>query len=135
MGIFSKIKEKAGMSNDFNEFPEEFTNDYVQIDAEKKVTGKTKVIVRPFMIEDFSDIKPMLDAIREGYTIALVNIKPLKDKDIMELKRAVGKLKKTCEAIEGDIAGFGEDWLVITPSFAQIHRDRNTENIDNTAEA
>jgi SepF-like predicted cell division protein (DUF552 family) len=87
------------------------------------------------MIEDFSDIKPMLDSIREGYTIALVNIKPLKDKDIMELKRAVGKLKKTCEAIEGDIAGFGEDWLVITPSFAQIHRDRNTENIDNTAEA
>ncbi|HLC73744.1 MAG TPA: cell division protein SepF [Candidatus Nanoarchaeia archaeon] len=135
MGIFSKIKEKVGMNNDFNEFPEEFTNDYVQIDAEKKVTGKTKVIVRPFMIEDFSDIKPMLDAIREGYTIALVNIKPLKDKDIMELKRAVGKLKKTCEAIEGDIAGFGEDWLVITPSFAQIHRDRNTENIDNTAEA
>ena len=135
MGIFSKIKEKVGMSNDFNEFPEEFTNDYVQIDAEKKVTGKTKVIVRPFMIEDFSDIKPMLDAIREGYTIALVNIKPLKDKDIMELKRAVGKLKKTCEAIEGDIAGFGEDWLVITPSFAQIYRDRNTENIDNTAEA
>ena len=50
MGIFSKIKEKVGMSNDFNEFPEEFTNDYVQIDAEKKVTGKTKVIVRPFMI-------------------------------------------------------------------------------------
>ena len=135
MGIFSKIKEKVGMSNDFNEFPEEFTNDYVQIDAQKKVTGKTKVIVRPFMIEDFSDIKPMLDAIREGYTIALVNIKPLKDKDIMELKRAVGKLKKTCDAIEGDIAGFGEDWLVITPSFAQIYRDRNTENIDNTAEA
>ena len=135
MGIFSKIKEKVGMNNDFNEFPEEFTNDYVQIDAEKKVTGKTKVIVRPFMIEDFSDIKPMLDSIREGYTIALVNIKPLKDKDIMELKRAVGKLKKTCDAIEGDIAGFGEDWLVITPSFAQIYRDRNTENIDNTAEA
>src|SRR3990167_1012840 len=92
MGIFSKIKEKVGMNNDFNEFPEEFTNDYVQIDAEKKVTGNTKVIVRPFMIEDFSDIKTMLDAIRGGYNIALVNIKPLKDKDIMELKRAVGKI-------------------------------------------
>ena len=134
MGIFSKIKEKVGISNDIDDFPEEFTNDYVQIDAEKRAAGKAKVIVRPFMIEDFSDIKPMLDSIREGYTIALVNIKPLKDKDIMELKRAVGKLKKTCEAIEGDIAGFGEDWLVITPSFAQIYRDRNTENIDNTAE-
>ena len=87
------------------------------------------------MIEDFSDIKPMLDAIREGYTIALVNIKPLKDKDIMELKRAVGKLKKTCDAIEGDIAGFGEDWLVITPSFAQIYRDKNVENINTEEQA
>lgn len=131
MGIFSKIKERVGLGENFEDFPEDFTSDYVQIDSEKKIPGK-KVIVRPFLIEDFSDIKPMLDAIREGYTIALVNIKPLKDKDIMELKRAVGKLKKTCDAIEGDIAGFGEDWLVITPSFAQIHRDKNTENIDAT---
>ncbi|MBS3149375.1 cell division protein SepF [Candidatus Woesearchaeota archaeon] len=135
MGIFSKIKEKVGISNDIDDFPEEFTNDYVQIDAEKRAAGKAKVIVRPFMIEDFSDIKPMLDAIREGYTIALVNIKPLKDKDIMELKRAVGKLKKTCDAIEGDIAGFGEDWLVITPSFAQIYRDKNVENINTEEQA
>ena len=135
MGIFSKIKEKVSISNDIDDFPEEFTNDYVQIDAEKRAAGKAKVIVRPFMIEDFSDIKPMLDAIREGYTIALVNIKPLKDKDIMELKRAVGKLKKTCDAIEGDIAGFGEDWLVITPSFAQIYRDKNVENINTEEQA
>ena len=130
MGIFSKIKEKVGISNDIDDFPEEFTNDYVQIDAEKRAAGKAKVIVRPFMIEDFSDIKPMLDAIREGYTIALVNIKPLKDKDIMELKRAVGKLKKTCDAIEGDIAGFGEDWIVVTPSFAHVYRNTQTEELN-----
>ena len=60
-------------------------------------------------------------------TIALVNIKPLKDKDLVELKRAISKLRKTCEAIEGDIAGFGEDWIVVTPSFAQIHRTTETE--------
>ena len=130
MGIFSKIKEKVGFGDDFNEFPEEFTNEYVEINAEKRAGSGKKVIVRPFLIEDFSDIKPMLDAIREGYTIALVNIKPLKDKDLLELKRAVEKLKKTTNAIEGDIAGFGEDWLVVTPSFAQIHRDRNTESVD-----
>ena len=84
-------------------------------------------MIRPFVIENFDDIKPALDSLREGYTIALVNIKPIKDKDIIELKRAVNKLKKTCDAIEGDIAGFGEDWIVATPSFAQVHRTSSAE--------
>jgi len=70
--------------------------------------------------------------LREGTTIALINIRPLKDKDIIELKRAVNKLKKTCDAIEGDIAGFGEDWIVVTPSFAQIYRTTQTEDVQAT---
>ena len=52
-----------------------------------------------------------------------INIKPLKDQDLVELKRAINKLKKTADAVEGDIAGFGEDWLCICPSFAKIHRE------------
>ena len=87
-------------------------------------------MVRPFIIEDFADIKPALDALREGYTIALVNIKPLKDRDIVELKRAINKLKKTTDAIDGDIAGFGDDWIVVTPSFASVFRNKSTENIE-----
>ncbi len=102
---------------------DEFTDDYVEISARPvDRSGKAKVTVRPFIVEDFADIKPALDALREGYTVALVNIKPLKDKDLVELKRAVSKLKKTVEAIEGDIAGFGEDWIVATPSFGQVYR-------------
>jgi SepF-like predicted cell division protein (DUF552 family) len=102
---------------------DEFTDDFVEISSSPvDKNANAKVIVRPFVIEDFADIKPALDALREGNTVALVNIKPLKEKDLVELKRAVSKLKKTCEAIEGDIAGFGEDWIVVTPSFAKIHR-------------
>lgn len=102
---------------------DEFTDDFVEISARPvDRSGKAKVVVRPFIVEDFADIKPALDALREGYTVALINIKPLKEKDLVELKRAVSKLKKTCEAIEGDIAGFGEDWIVAAPGFAQIYR-------------
>ena len=109
---------------------DEFTDDYVEISARPvDRSGKAKVVVRPFIVEDFADIKPALDALREGYTVALVNIKPLKDKDLVELKRAVSKLKKTCEAIEGDIAGFGEDWIVVTPNFAQIYRGMGGEEL------
>jgi SepF-like predicted cell division protein (DUF552 family) len=106
----------------YEDFPEELTDEYVEIDTSVARAGKTKIIVRPFVVQDFGDIKPILDSLREGMTVALVNIKPLKERDIIELKRAVSKLKKTCEAIDGDIAGFGEDWVVVTPSFAQVHR-------------
>ena len=82
-------------------------------------------------MDDFENIKGVLDALREGYTIALINIKPLKNKDLVELKRAISKLKKTCDAIEGDIAGFGEDWLVVAPSFATIYRSNEMGSVKN----
>jgi SepF-like predicted cell division protein (DUF552 family) len=101
-------------------------DDYVELNTEGEKGKNSRIIVRPFVMNDFSDIKPVLDSLREGYTIALVNIKPLKEKDLVELKRAVNKLKKTCDAIEGDIAGFGDDYVVITPSFATIFRSKAT---------
>ena len=99
-------------------------DDYVEIsgEGESHRHGGSKVVVRPFVVEDFTDVKPILDVLREGYTVALINIRPLKDKDLIELKRAINKLKKTCDAIEGDIAGFGDDYVVIVPSFAEIYR-------------
>lgn len=98
---------------------------YVEVDSSSQEGGKedrSRVSVRPFVMEEFEDIKEILDVLREGSTIALVNIKPLKDKDLVELKRAISKLRKTCEAIDGDIAGFGEDYVVAVPYFARIHR-------------
>lgn len=121
--LIGKIKAKFSGSDDF-ELPGEGEEGYVEIPPEGIApTSKQKITVRPFVIEDFSDIKPILDSLREGYTISLVNIRPLKDKDLVELKRAINKLKKTCEAVEGDIAGFGDDWIALTPSFAQIYRE------------
>jgi len=127
---FSRIKEKLRKAFGSKEYPDEFKEDYVEIDTKVDIGGKTKVVIRPFVIEEFTDIKPVLDALREGYTIALVNIKPLKDKDIVELKRAVNKLKKTTDAIEGDIAGFGEDWIVATPGFAKVFRNTETAEVE-----
>ena len=42
---------------------------------------------------------------------------------------AINKLKKTCDAIEGDIAGFGEDYIVAVPNFAEIYRNKETEEV------
>lgn len=97
--------------------------EYVELDT-AATERKGKVTVRPFVMESFQDIKTIIDSLRDGGTIAVVNIRPLKDKDIIELKRAISKLKKTTDAISGDLAGFGDDYIIATPSFAQIYRAR-----------
>lgn len=129
MGAFSQFKEKISKVFSPSESEYEDMQDYIELESEKAGNQKAKIIVKPFVIENFDDIKDPLDALREGYTIALVNIRPIKEKDIIELKRAVNKLKKTCDAINGDIAGFGEDWIVVTPNFAQVYRANESEEI------
>jgi len=133
MGALSKFKDI--FKREDGGFEGEMGEDYVELAGSMEKGSKAKVIVRPFVIEDFTDVKPVLDCLREGVTIALVNIRPLKERDIVELKRAVSKLKKTCDAISGDIAGFGEDWIVVTPPFAQIYRTGQTEDIRESSSA
>ena len=121
MGFFNKIKEKLGSGSSSSQF-EESEAGYVELDKESPADSKSRIQVRPYVIEEFENIKPILDALREGNTVALINIKPLKDKDLVELKRAINKLKKTCDALEGDIAGFGENWIAAVPKNTFIYR-------------
>ncbi len=102
-------------------------HEYVEVPPGSSKEEHSKVLVKPFVMEEFEDIKEILDSLREGTTIAMINIRPLKDKDLVELKRAISKLRKTCEAIEGDIAGIGEDYVVAVPYFARIHRQQKEE--------
>ncbi len=123
MGFLTNLMNKL-KGDDFDVSSEsEIDKDYLNVGLDSD-NSKAKIVVRSFVLEDFEDVKPILDAIREGYTIPLVNIKPLKDKDLIELKRAINKLKKTTEAVEGEIAGFGEDWITIVPSFATIYKEK-----------
>ena len=125
-GFFSKISGSAYEDQQLDEAED----DYVELNEDTSEAEDSKILIRPFVMEDFSDIKPVLDSLREGYTIALINIQPLKEKDLVELKRAINKLKKTCEAIDGDIAGFGDDYIVVTPSFAHVHRDKEIQSLE-----
>tara|TARA_Y100000310_G_scaffold319074_1_gene373886 strand:+ start:446 stop:928 length:483 start_codon:yes stop_codon:yes gene_type:complete len=127
MSFFSKIKDAMGgeTSEILRETEEE---GYVELGTEEGAR-ESKINVRPFVLQDFESIKPILESLREGHTVALVNIKALKDKDLVELKRAINKLKKTCDAIEGDIAGFGDDWIAAVPAFARIHRVKKDEAV------
>ena len=73
----------------------EETEEYVEIDLGSAESKDNKIFVKLFDLKQFDDINDILTALREGYTIAFIDIRPLKSKDIIELKRAVSKIKKT----------------------------------------
>jgi SepF-like predicted cell division protein (DUF552 family) len=126
--FFSKIKEKLNnfvSTEEESKMLSETEEDYVELDTEKP-GDKKKVIVRTYNIGDFTELKPVLDHLREGLTIAIINIKSLKDKDLVELKRSINKLKKTTDALGGDIAGFGEDYIIVTPGIAKVFRGEDS---------
>ena len=95
---------------------------YVEVDANAAISPSGKMQIKVDKIEDFSDSDRIQKHIRDG-SIVIVKIKALKEKDLSELKRAIDKLRKTCVATSGDIAGIDEDWIILTPSFAHIARE------------
>ncbi len=97
-------------------------DEYLELDLNAAKKEDSKVIVKPFVLRDYDGMEEILNALRTGYTIAVIDIKPLKSRDLIELKRAISKIKKTVDALEGTIAGFGDNVILATPSFAQIHR-------------
>ena len=94
---------------------DDFSTEFITIDSEQDKSD-SKVLIKTFVLRVYEDINPILNALREGYTIAVIDIKTLKSKDVVELKRAISKIKKTVEALEGKIAGFGENTVIATPS-------------------
>lgn len=93
--------------------------EYVEIETEEE--KKPKVPIEVEKINEYADSDRIQRKIREG-RIMLVRIRELREKNINELKRAVERVKRTCEATGGEIVGAGDDWIIITPSSAKIIR-------------
>ena len=122
--IFGKITGKTIIKKGNEE------EEFIELEPETMHNKSAKVYVKYFILTDFADIKPVIDALREGYTIALIKIKPLKDKDMNELKRAINKVKRTCEAIDGEIVGIDEDWIIAVPNFIEVYKGESGEEAE-----
>ena len=97
--VFDKLKKALGGSGGIDS-----GEDYLEIDLEKEEEAQ-KVFVKLFVLKDYEEVNNILNSLREGYTIAVIDIGTLRRKDPLELKRAVSKIKKTSDAMEGHIAG------------------------------
>jgi len=100
---------------------DEATLDYIEVtEADENARGPLRIQVDS--LTEFADTDRVQAKLRAG-DIVWVKIKTLKEKDMTELKRAVDRLRKTVAAVEGDIAGVDEDYLVLTPKGVTIHRE------------
>lgn len=95
-------------------------DDFVELDAQT-VDRDEKVVVQAHTLNEYDDVEQVQQKLRDE-SIVWVNIHPLKNKDMADLKRAVNRLKKTVKAVDGDMAGVDEEWIVVCPEYATIER-------------
>jgi len=106
--------------------------EFIELSAQPGDKGTAKILLKYFQLEEFSDIKPIIDSLRGGFTICLIKMKSLQDKDEIELRRAISKLKKTCQALGSDLVGIEENWIVAAPSYVEILKgEKDTEEMGN----
>lgn len=95
-------------------------DNFVELDA-KTVQRDEDVVIRAETLKEYEDVDKVQEHLRSE-SIVWVNIRPLKNKDMADLKRAVNRLKKTVKAVDGDMAGVDEEWIVVCPEYASIER-------------
>src|SRR3990167_6319992 len=102
---------------------EEHEEEYLELDMGEH-EAQDKIIIQVEKLDNLLDTNRIQGKIREG-KVLFIKIKEFKERDVNELKRALEKVKRTCLAVEGDIAGIGDDWIICTPRHAKIHREEN----------
>lgn len=113
IGILERLRGDAEVQAD--------EMDYIEVEEHGEHDRDGKFYIKIETISDFADVDRVQEHVRAG-NIVWVKIKAMKEKDMLELKRAIDRLRKTCIAINGDIAGVDEDFIVLTPPGVVVHR-------------
>ncbi len=112
MGFFDFMKKK--------EVNEQKKEEYVDMNPEEKPVEQVKILVDK--LEGFASCDNIIRNVRSGH-IVVAKIKDLKESNMDELKQCISKLSNFVKSIEGDIAGVGDDWIILTPKVACVVRN------------
>ena len=95
--------------------------DYTELQMEEKASEPSVMKVVVDKLESYASVDKIMRHVRNG-NIVIVKIKDLKDTNMDELKHAVGKIRNSSVNLDGDVAGVGDEWLIVTPSTVRIQR-------------
>ena len=113
MGILDKLMGRSG------------DEDYVNIDLgqfeEVSAAGPSEILVRMAELNDIDVLPEIKMEIQRG-NLVLVDISPLRrEKDLLD--EAIGELKAAVEELRGDIAGLGDNLVIVVPKRMRIDRE------------
>jgi SepF-like predicted cell division protein (DUF552 family) len=98
--------------------------DYSEVDLGQfeEPSSSSEIVLR---VAELGRIEVLPEIKQEIYAgnIVLLDIGGLK-RDKAALDRAIGELKKAVEDVSGDIAGIGDDLIVLVPSGIKIDREK-----------
>ena len=115
MGLASKIfgEKKTGL-----------TEGYVDLEkyseAKTSETSPAKMHVAVGEIQRYEDIKEISDYVYGG-NVLILDFSSISDEEVI-LKRITNELKKMAKDIDGDIAGIGNNLMIISPAEVKIDR-------------
>ena len=97
------------------------------IDLEKYVESSTgeassgaKMHVRVGEIQRYEDLKEFTDYVYGG-NVLILDFSPIAEEEVI-LKRITADLKKLCKEINGDIAGIGNNLMIVAPTDVKVER-------------
>ena len=114
MGIVNKIFGEKGTGD---------VEGYVDLEKYIETTGDkgaASMYVRVGEIQRYEDIKEFMDYVYGG-NVLILDFTPIADEEVI-LKRITGDLKKMTAEINGDIAGIGNNLMIISPSNVKVER-------------
>ncbi len=114
MGIVSKIfGEKSTID------AEGYIDLEKYVESTETLTG-TKMNVRVGEIQRYEDLKEFTDYVYSG-NVLILDFSPIADEEVI-LKRITNDLKKLTKEINGDIAGIGNNLMIVAPSDVKVER-------------
>lgn len=115
MGIVNKI---------FREKKDVNVGGYVDlekyVDTTKTQAGTANMYVRVGEIQRYEDLKEFTDYVYGG-NVLLLDFSPIADEEVI-LKRITNDLKKLAQEINGDIAGIGNNLMIVSPADVKVDR-------------
>jgi SepF-like predicted cell division protein (DUF552 family) len=114
MGIGSRIfgEKKSGDAEGYVDLEK-----YTESTSEK--TG-AKMYVRVGEIQRYEDLKDFTDYVYGG-NVLILDFSPIAEEEVI-LKRITNDLKTLAKEINGDLAGIGNNLMIIAPSDVKVER-------------
>lgn len=118
----SKFKKLFGGAS----APKSDVDEYVNLDLseyeEVLETEPAEMYIRIAELNNLNEMPDLKKQIYEG-NLLLIDISILK-RDKFNLDRAIKELKQVVDDVHGDIAGVGEDQIIVTPMGVRIDRSK-----------